>query len=68
MRPPCVSKARVNDHAQITINLRANDYIALLIALHNTISTIKGDWPERAQFIIALAMTYSNILVYWLIS
>jgi len=37
-------------------------YIALFyITLY---STIRGDWPKCAQFIIALAITYSNILMY----
>lgn len=56
-------KGRINDHVQITINLRANGYIALFAVLYHAISMIKGDWPEHTQFIIALAMTCSNMLV-----
>lgn len=56
-------KGRINDHVQITINLRANGYIALFAVLHHAISMIRGDWPKRMQFIIALAMMCSNMLV-----
>lgn len=56
-------KGRINHHVQITINLRANGYIALFAVLYHAISMIRGDWPERTQFIIALATMCNNMLV-----